>query len=130
VLKSLPFYSAAFQFDFGALDGSGNEVSDAYDNMFADSQLHPSTLMAIFRTSWNWWPKWLLRLIEFVPSREFQRFRSTRNIINKVSTVLVDNATQEAKTIEIEKGKKDVMSVLGECHVVEVSLNDVTYMDS
>jgi alkylphenol/PAH-inducible cytochrome P450 monooxygenase len=115
IFELIPICSAAFQFDFGALDNSQNEVSEAYDNMFADSQLYPSMLMAIFRASWDWWPKWLLRFVEYIPSREYQRFRSTRNTINKVSTVLVDNATEEAKTVEIEKGKRDVMSVLGEC---------------
>jgi alkylphenol/PAH-inducible cytochrome P450 monooxygenase len=130
MLMPLLFHSAAFQFDFGALNGSKNEVLNAFDNMFADSQLYPSTLMAIFRATFNWWPKWLLHLVEFVPSREFQRLRSTRNFISKVSTGLVDNATQEAKTVEIEKGKKDVMSVLGESHVVKVSLDDVTHMYS
>jgi alkylphenol/PAH-inducible cytochrome P450 monooxygenase len=107
---------AAFQFEFGALDNSENEVSKAYDNMFTDSQLHPTTITAIFRATWAWWPKWLLSFVEYIPSREYQRFRRTRELISKVSTALVDNATHEAKTVEIEKGKKDVMSVLGECY--------------
>lgn len=83
--------------------------------MFADSQLHPTMTMAIFRATWIWWPKWLLRFVEYIPTREYQRFRGTRDVINKVSNVLVDSAILEARTVEIEKGKKDVMSVLGEC---------------
>jgi alkylphenol/PAH-inducible cytochrome P450 monooxygenase len=114
MLISIFVRSAAFHFDFGALDNSKNEVSEAYDNMFADSQLHPTMFMTIFRATWKWWPSWLLPLVEYIPTREYQRFRGTRNIINKVSNVLVDNATEEAKTVEVEKGKKDVMSVLGE----------------
>ncbi|KAI0701973.1 cytochrome P450 [Cytidiella melzeri] len=109
----------AFHFDFGALDNSKNEVSEAYDNMFSDSQLHPSFYVAIFRATWKWLPWWLLSFVEYLPFREYKRFRGTKKIINKVSSVLVDNATEEAKVVELEKGKKDVMSVLVRANMSE-----------
>lgn len=105
---------AAFHFDFGALDNSKNEVSEAYDNLFADSQLNPSLWVVFFRAMWKWTPRPLLRLVQYMPTREYKRFRHTRKVVDKVSTVLVDNAIEEAKAVEIEKGKRDVMSVLGE----------------
>lgn len=105
--------TAAFHFDFGALDNVKNEVSEAYDNMFVDSALHPSPVVAMFRATWKWWPRKLLKLIEYLPTREYQRFRSTRKVINKVSNVLVDNAINDASVVEAEKGTRDVMSVLG-----------------
>ena len=110
-LRSL---TAAFHFDFGALDNSKNEVSEAYDNLFADSQLHPRLWMILFRASWKWLPHRLLNLVGYIPTREYKRFRHTRKVVDKVSTVLVENAIEEAKSVEIEKGRKDVMSVLGE----------------
>ncbi|KAI0088170.1 cytochrome P450 [Irpex rosettiformis] len=102
----------AFQFEFGALDDSKNEVSEAYDNMFADSMLHPSLAVSLFRVTWWWVPRKLLDAVGYIPTRENSRFRKAWKAIEKVASVLVDNATIEAKVVEVEKGKKDVMSVL------------------
>ncbi|KAI0826243.1 cytochrome P450 [Irpex lacteus] len=109
----------AFHFDFGALDNSKNEVSEAYDNLFADSQLNPSLWVVFFRAMWKWTPRPLLRLVQYMPTREYKRFRHTRKVVDKVSTVLVDNAIEEAKAVEIEKGKRDVMSVLVRANMSE-----------
>ncbi|KAI0089302.1 cytochrome P450 [Irpex rosettiformis] len=109
----------AFHFDFGALDNSKNEVSEAYDSLFADSQLHPRLWMVFFRASWRWLPRTLLNFVGYIPTREFKRFRKSKKAIDKVSTILVDAAIEEAKAVEVEKGKKDVMSVLVRANMSE-----------
>ncbi len=81
--------------------------------MFADSSLHPSLAVSLFRATWWWVPRQLLDLVRYVPTREHLRFRKVWNALDKVANVLVDSATEEAKVVEIEKGKRDVMSVLG-----------------
>ncbi|KAI0338646.1 cytochrome P450 [Trametopsis cervina] len=109
----------AYQFDFGALENAKNEVAEAYDNMFSDSQMHPSVLTTLYRGTWRFIPKWASTLIEYTPTREYKRYRYTRHIIEKVSNVLVANAAEEAKAVEIEKGKRDVMSVLVRANMSE-----------
>lgn len=58
-------------------------------------------------------PLTLVELVEYLPSKVYSRIRKTRRIIDRVSGGLVDRAIEEARTVELEKGKKDVMSVLG-----------------
>ena len=82
--------------------------------MFADSMLHPSLALSLFRATWWWLPRSLLETMRYMPTRENLRFRTVWSAIEKVASVLVDTAMVEAETVEIEKGKKDVMSVLGE----------------
>lgn len=86
--------------------------------MFADSLLHPPLWNVLFRASWQYLPKPLLHYVKYVPTREYQRFRRTLKAIGGVSSVLVDDAVNEAKALgkisgEDTRGKKDVMSVLG-----------------
>lgn len=107
---------AAFHFEFGALDNARNEVADAYHNMFSDSNLHPSLFSTLLRATWRWLPGPIAMWMEHLPTREYKRFRRTLRTINTVSAKLVDEKTEEAKEAEIEKSKKDVMSVLGVSH--------------
>lgn len=109
----LTIYSAAFHFEFGALDNSKNEVSEAYENMFVKARMHPSVLDTIFRATWRFFPFKLLEFVKYLPRREYSAPRATRKVIDKVASSLVDQAIQDAQRVEIEKGKKDVMSVLG-----------------
>ena len=82
--------------------------------MFADSQLHPSLAVSLFRATWWWIPRQLLYMVRYVPTREHSRFRKVWQAIDKVANGLVDDAVDQSKSVEIEKGKRDVMSVLGE----------------
>lgn len=58
-------------------------------------------------------PLTLVELVEYLPSKVYSRIRKTRKIIDRVSGGLVDRAIEEARSVELEKGKKVVMSVLG-----------------
>ncbi len=104
---------AAFHYDFGALDNAKNEVSSAYENMFVKARMHPSLLDTLFRATWRFLPFKLLELVEYLPTRQYSRLRSTRKVVDKVASSLVDQAIRDAQGAELEKGKKDVMSVLG-----------------
>ena len=75
--------------------------------------MNPSLTDAIFEASWKYMPLSLLEFVEYIPSRVYSRVRRMKKIIDKVSGRLVDRATEEAQRVAIEKGKKDVMSVLG-----------------
>ena len=113
-LSSLNYaHTAAYHFDFGALEDSQNEVSEAYSRLFSDAPTEPIASVDMFAATWRWYPRWIRELIEYIPVEELQRIRRSRLVINKVFNSLVNNAMEEAKAVEIEKGNKDVMSVLG-----------------
>lgn len=101
---------AAFDFNFGALDDDVNEISKAYHDMFLDSSLHPSVWNALFIATWPYLPTPLLDLVDYLPTREYSRYRHTINVINKVSKRLIDEKTQDV--LKGDSSKKDAMSVL------------------
>ncbi|KAI0826389.1 cytochrome P450 [Irpex lacteus] len=109
----------AFHYNFGALENSKSEVSEAYDNLFVESRPSQTLLNALFRTTWKYMPLTLVELVEYLPSKVYSRIRKTRKIIDRVSGGLVDRAIEEARTVELEKGKKDVMSVLVRANMSE-----------
>ncbi|KAJ3554565.1 hypothetical protein NM688_g3039 [Phlebia brevispora] len=102
---------AAFDFDFGALDEDDNEVSNAYNNMFVDSVMHRSKLDTLFRASWNYLPTWVLDYVDYIPTREYKRFRHTSSVIDKVSKRLIDEKTEAL--LSGGGSSKDAMSILG-----------------
>lgn len=106
-------YTATFHFEFGALDNSQNEVSRVYENMFVKVRLHPSMFDILFRATWRFLPLKVLELIKYIPRRGLRALRATRKVVDNVAASLVEQAIKDAKTVEIEQGKKDVMSVLG-----------------
>ena len=75
--------------------------------------MHPTVLDTLFRATWRFLPLKLLEFVKYLPRREYSNLRIARKVVDKVATSLVDQAIQDAQRIEIEKGKKDVMSVLG-----------------
>ncbi|KIP01271.1 hypothetical protein PHLGIDRAFT_123499 [Phlebiopsis gigantea 11061_1 CR5-6] len=101
---------AAFDFDFGALDQSDNEVSKAYDNMFADSQLHPSVLNQLFQATWSYLPQLLLYYVRYLPTREYARYRQTLRVISSVSQQLIRAKSQDAAADDASA--RDIMSIL------------------
>ncbi|KAI0089028.1 cytochrome P450 [Irpex rosettiformis] len=109
----------ALHYDFGSLENSKSEVSEAYENMFVESRINPSLLDALFRASWKYMPLLLVEFVQYLPGRAYSRVRKTRKIIDRVSGGLVDRATEEAKIVPVEKGKKDVMSVLVRANLSE-----------
>lgn len=67
----------------------------------------------MFRATWKYIPYRLLEYVKYLPTQKFTRLRNTKNVIDKVASALVEQAIDEARRVGIEKGKKDVMSVLG-----------------
>ncbi|KAI0088171.1 PAH-inducible cytochrome P450 monooxygenase PC-PAH 1 [Irpex rosettiformis] len=110
---------SAFQFEFGALDNSKNEVSEAYENLFVKTRMHPPILDTIFRATWRFLPLKLLEFVKYLPRREYSGPGVTRRVVDKVASSLVDQAIKDAEKFEIEKGKKDVMSVLVRANMSE-----------
>ncbi|KAI0088187.1 cytochrome P450 [Irpex rosettiformis] len=110
---------SAFHCDLGALDNSKSEVSQAYDNMFVKARINPSIMDSIFRATWKFIPLRLLEHVKYLPMRQYSEFHNTRKVVDKVAGALVDQAIHDARSVEIEKGKKDVMSVLVRANMSE-----------
>nr|BAL05188.1 cytochrome P450 [Phanerodontia chrysosporium] len=110
---------AAFDFDFGALDNTENEVSKAYHRMFADSQLYPSVWNLLFQATWSLLPEPLLYYIRYLPTREYKTYRSTLSVMDKIAARLIEERTREFGAGDPDKSRKDVMSVLVRANMSE-----------
>ncbi|EKM51868.1 uncharacterized protein PHACADRAFT_262256 [Phanerochaete carnosa HHB-10118-sp] len=100
---------AAFDFDFGALDNTDNELMKAYENMFADSNMYPTVWNAIFQAFWDYLPDKVLEQVRHIPTREYRRMQSTLRLFIKYSQRLI---AQKSAALASDKSSKDVMSVL------------------
>lgn len=121
--------SAAFDFQFGALDDSDNEVIQAYHNMLSvcrafgclslltsvissvDSSLFPAAWNTLFQASWKWFPEFILHHIRYIPTREYRRIRQTLQVTDRLAKRLVDEKSEAL--LAGDEHSRDVMSVLG-----------------
>ena len=68
----------------------------------------------MFRATWKYLPTWILDYVDYIPTREYSRFRRTAKLMNSVSKQLVDEKTEAQLSGDVSA--KDVMSVLGQCN--------------
>lgn len=73
--------------------------------------LYAAKWKTIFQASWKYLPTWLTNYVEYVPTREYIRFRRTLKIIGRIAKDLIDKKASES--CEDDKKSKDVMSILG-----------------
>lgn len=76
-----------------------------------DSVLYPARWKELFQASWRYLPDWLTDYVEYVPTREYKRFRRTLKIIGRIAKDLIDKKASVSS--EDDKASKDVMSILG-----------------
>ncbi|KZV64465.1 cytochrome P450 [Peniophora sp. CONT] len=100
---------AGFGYQFGALDDtkSQHELSGVYDNLFVDSTLYPHRWDIVFRAIWKYFSPSVLYFLRYLPSREYQRFRSYQDFMRVFGRKLISQAQVDTKGTA-----KDVMSVL------------------
>ena len=73
--------------------------------------MHPSKWNTLFRASWKYLPTFVLDFVDYIPTREYKRFRHTTKVINKVSKQLIEEKTEAL--LSGGQTSKDVMSILG-----------------
>lgn len=78
-----------------------------------DSVMHPSGAILIFRSLWHYLPDSLIRLTDYLPTREARRFRRTVTVINRLSKKLINEKTQACLDRK-DENLRDIMSILGE----------------
>ncbi|KAH9942950.1 PAH-inducible cytochrome P450 monooxygenase PC-PAH 1 [Amylocystis lapponica] len=83
-----------------------------------DSLLYPSKMTILFRSLWKYIPDRLLRLIVYLPGREYRRLRHTLLVINRISRQLIEEKT-EACLSGKDENRKDIMSILVKANMSE-----------
>ncbi|EMD32079.1 hypothetical protein CERSUDRAFT_126990 [Gelatoporia subvermispora B] len=86
---------AACGYEFGTLDNKNTELAKAYKNLFADSLMFPSKWDILFKATWNYLPISLLRFVNYLPMREYRRFRSTNQIMSRVAKNIIDEKVRD-----------------------------------
>lgn len=80
----------------------------------ADSILHPPRWDLLFKALWRYIPTPLLQLSEYIPTREYRRFRDFKKLTQRIAKELVD---EKAHAVVPADSARDVMSVLGTFHM-------------
>lgn len=58
-------------------------------------------------------PQSVIQLVNYIPSREYDRFRKCKDVVDRVSQQLIDEK-REALMAD-SKSNRDIFSVLGTC---------------
>ncbi|KAJ8475067.1 hypothetical protein ONZ45_g15739 [Pleurotus djamor] len=107
---------AAFDYDFEAIDNGNGELTKSFDNLFADSILHPPRWDLLFKALWRYIPTPILQLFEYIPTREYIRFRNFKKLTQRIAKELVD---EKAHAVLPADSARDVMSVLVKANISE-----------
>ncbi|GJE98387.1 cytochrome P450 [Phanerochaete sordida] len=96
----------AFDFDFGALENSENELSKVYHNMFVDSALHPPPASALFQALFDYLPWRVLEHVRRLPLRDVARLQRTVRVFDRYAARLLAHKAAHADT-----HARDAMSI-------------------
>ncbi|KAJ8509305.1 hypothetical protein ONZ45_g8509 [Pleurotus djamor] len=107
---------AAFDFDFDAIDDGNGELTKCFRNLFADSNLYPPLWDVLFKSLWRYIPLPILHLVEYIPSKEYRRFRYFKKVANRIAKQLIDEKAHATQPVD---RAKDVMSVLANANTSE-----------
>ncbi|KAF8587081.1 cytochrome P450 [Ramaria rubella] len=110
--------AAAFDYQFEAIDqGTDNKLSNAYNNLFAETFLNRTDGTIVFESLWGMMPQWMLALAHRLPLRVVKRWSDYMKIARSVAKELVDR--QVASHSLGKEGSKDVMSILVRANLSE-----------
>ncbi|KAF4568504.1 hypothetical protein EYR36_010516 [Pleurotus pulmonarius] len=110
--RGILWASAAFDYRFGALDDAQNELSKSMDSLFINTRACPPKWTVLFKALWRYIPGSILRFVEYIPTKEFRRFRQFKTVCRRVAKQLV---TQKIMNLDIapeDESRRDFMSVL------------------
>ncbi|KAF7421226.1 hypothetical protein PC9H_011747 [Pleurotus ostreatus] len=103
---------AAFNYQFGALDNAQNELRMCLDNLFCDTLPSRPNWDILFKALWRYIPLPILQLVEYMPTKEYRRFRQFRNVCRSVAKQLITHNASKMDTFPEVKPKRDLMNVL------------------
>ncbi|KAF8517110.1 cytochrome P450 [Gautieria morchelliformis] len=109
---------AAFDYQFGAIDqGSDNKLSNAYKNLFVETNLNRTQLTFAYQAFVGLLPPWLVTLAHRAPIKRYRRWQSYMKTAREVGQKLVDR--QMSSNVAVKEGSKDVMSILIKANLSE-----------
>jgi hypothetical protein len=76
----------------------------------ADSNLFPPKGAILFAASWAYVPERILRFVEYLPARQFYRFRQFLLHGKRLGKDLINN---KAASIDAKQKSRDILSILG-----------------
>ncbi|KAF8900292.1 cytochrome P450 [Gymnopilus junonius] len=101
---------AAFEHKFNAVDAGGvGELSEAFNNLFAESLLFPDKGTVFFISLWRFIPPSILRYVEYLPARQVRRFRQFLKVSKQAAKNLIN---YRASNRDCEDENKDILSLL------------------
>ncbi|KAF9484508.1 cytochrome P450 [Pholiota conissans] len=122
VQSSVSFsFTAAFDYQFGALSNKDNEFMKAYFGLMSDTLGSPPKSAIFMQTIF---PVWALQLMsKFSRARNLVHARHTANLANAVTRQLV---ASKAEALLQGKGNKDILSLLIKANASEKSSTRLT----
>ncbi|KAG1747117.1 cytochrome P450 [Suillus paluster] len=105
-----------FDHRFGVLNDNGadNELVQAFNNLFVDTLLNPSSWDIVFKSIWRFLPQPILNCLKYLPSREYSRFATYLQTAIKTGKTIINE-----KAAGTEKGSKDIISILVQSNLTE-----------
>lgn len=70
--------------------------------------MFPSKWDILFKATWNYLPIRLLQFVDYLPAREYRRFRSTVQIMNRVAKNIIDEKIREGTP----STKRDIVDLM------------------
>ncbi|KAG2744032.1 cytochrome P450 [Suillus brevipes Sb2] len=116
----------AFDHRFGVLEDNGveHELVQAFNNLFVDSLLNPSSWDVIFKSTWRFLPQPVLRCLKYLPYKEYRRFATyLQTAIHTGKTIVNEKAGST------EKGSKDIISILVQSNLMEDARAQLSEME-
>ncbi|KAJ3514485.1 hypothetical protein NLJ89_g2346 [Agrocybe chaxingu] len=108
---------AAFDYEFGTLDNSDNELGNAFANMCVEVFGSLSAKDILRQALAGYLPKAVFRYIgDNAPNHRLEQLRKASAVATKVAKELIDG---KVEALEDGKGKSDVMSLLVQANVSE-----------
>ncbi|KAG7453207.1 cytochrome P450 [Guyanagaster necrorhizus] len=101
----------SFRYYFNSLNDGQTELTAALRNVFGEAQMWPTTWELLFPALWRILPKWLLLLLEQLPSRDTVRMKRFRDTATKVSRPIFEKQLTEVAN-DANPAEKDVVNVL------------------
>ncbi|KAJ7753348.1 cytochrome P450 [Mycena maculata] len=107
-----------FDYHFGSLDAvqQHNEFSDIFHNLFADSNLHPPPAAILFAATWAFIPESILRFVEYLPARQFVRFRRFLTVGKRVGKEMIEGKAAAYVASGKKSRNQDILSILVEAN--------------
>ncbi|KAK0222986.1 cytochrome P450 [Armillaria nabsnona] len=108
----------SFRYKFNSLNDGQTELMAALNNLFGESLSWPTQWELLFMALWRILPKWVLLLLERLPSRTAVRLKRFRDAATNVSRPIFEKQLIEVAN-DPNPSEKDIVNVLAMSHLAD-----------